>query len=235
MKEQIEILVNLQNIESAASVLTAELDMVPQKLEALDAELKAYEKGIENESVQLDTLKKEYREFEADIQMNLSQIKKSQDKLRSVKTNKEYQSSLKEIEDVENKSSLIEDEMIRCLEQMEVAEKVIASRKEEFIEFNDLIRNEIIFTEQKAAQNKKKLSELEIEREKVSLRVKPELVEKYTFVKNKVKGAAVAAVSGAICQGCNLNIPPQMYNDLQRSNTLNFCPHCQRIIYWKEM
>lgn len=235
MKEQIEILVNLQNIESAASVLTAELDMVPQKLEALDAELKAYEKGIENESVQLDTLKKEYREFEADIQMNLSQIKKSQDKLRSVKTNKEYQSSLKEIEDVENKNSLIEDEMIRCLEQMEVAEKVIASRKEEFIEFNDLIRNEIIFTEQKAAQNKKKLSELEIEREKVSLRVKPELVEKYTFVKNKVKGAAVAAVSGAICQGCNLNIPPQMYNDLQRSNTLNFCPHCQRIIYWKEM
>jgi len=235
MKEQIEILVNLQSIESAASVLTAELDMVPQKLEALDAKLRAYEKDIENESVQLDTLKKAYREFEADIQMNLSQTKKSQDKLRSVKTNKEYQSILKEIEDVENKNSLIEDEMIRCLEQMEVAEKVIASRKEEFVEFNDLIRNEIISTEQEAAQNKKKLSELEIEREKVSVRVKPELVEKYTFVKNKVKGAAIAAVSGAICQGCNLNIPPQMYNDLQRSNILNFCPHCQRIIYWKEM
>jgi len=235
MKEQIEILVNLQSIESAASVLTAELDMVPQKLEALDAKLRAYEKDIENESVQLDMLKKAYREFEADIQMNLSQIKKSQDKLRSVKTNKEYQSILKEIEDVENKNSLIEDEMIRCLEQMEVAEKVIASRKEEFVEFNDLIRNEIISTEQEAAQNKKKLSELEIEREKVSVRVKPELVEKYTFVKNKVKGAAIAAVSGAICQGCNLNIPPQMYNDLQRSNILNFCPHCQRIIYWKEM
>ncbi|MBW2219958.1 MAG: hypothetical protein JRF40_10785, partial [Deltaproteobacteria bacterium] len=123
----------------------------------------------------------------------------------------------------------------RCLEQMEAAEKVIASRKEEFVEFNDLIRNEIIFTEQKAAQNKKKLSELEIEREKVSLRVNPELVEKYTFVKNKVKGAAVAAVSGAICQGCNFNIPPQMYNDLPRSNILNFCPHCQRIIYWQVM
>ena len=58
MKEQIEILINLQKIESAASVLTADLDRVPQKLEVLDAKLKAYEKDIENESVQLDTPEK---------------------------------------------------------------------------------------------------------------------------------------------------------------------------------
>ena len=235
MKEQIETLVNLQDIESAASVLTAELEMVPQTLELLDAKLKAYEKDIEDESVHLDMLKKAYRDFEADIQMNLSQIKKSQEKQRSVKTNKEYQSILKEIEDVENKISLIEDEMIGCLEQMEAAEKVIASRKEEFLEFNDLIREEIISTEQTAAQNKKKLAELEIEIENVSVRINPELMEKYRFVKNKVKGAAVAAVSDANCQGCNLNIPPQVYNELRRSDTLNFCPHCQRIIYWKGM
>ena len=235
MKEQIEILINLQKIESAASVLTADLDRVPQKLEVLDAKLKAYEKDIENESVQLDTLKKKYREFEVDIQMNLSHIKKSQDKLRSVKTNKEYQSILKEIEDVENKNSLIEDEMIRCLDQMEAAEKASASIKEEFSEYDDLIRHEIISIEQKAAQNRKELAELEIEGEKVSARVNPDLMEKYIFVKNKVKGAAVTAVSDSICQGCNLNIPPQMYNDLRRSNTLNFCPHCQRIIYWMEM
>jgi len=235
MKEQIENLVNLQNIESAASVLTAELEMVPQTLELLDAKLKAYEKDIEDESVHLDTLKKAYRDFEADIQMNLSQIKKSQEKQRSVKTNKEYQSILKEIEDVENKISLIEDEMIGCLDQMEAAEEVIASRKEEFSEFNDLIRDEIISTEQTAAQNKKKLAELEIEIENVSGRIKPELMEKYRFVKNKVKGVAVSAVIDANCQGCNLNIPPQVYNDLRRSDILNFCPHCQRIIYWKEM
>ncbi|MEE9535799.1 MAG: C4-type zinc ribbon domain-containing protein, partial [Desulfobacterales bacterium] len=35
----------------------------------------------------------------------------------------------------------------------------------------------------------------------------------------------------AVCQGCNVNIPPQLYNELQRFDTLMFCPHCQRIIY----
>ncbi|MCD4805390.1 MAG: nucleotide-binding protein, partial [Desulfobacterales bacterium] len=29
--------------------------------------------------------------------------------------------------------------------------------------------------------------------------------------------------------------PPQMYNDLQRCDSLKFCPNCQRIIYyWKD-
>jgi uncharacterized protein len=31
-----------------------------------------------------------------------------------------------------------------------------------------------------------------------------------------------------------MNIPPQMYNELQRSDILMFCPHCQRIVYWRE-
>jgi uncharacterized protein len=41
-------------------------------------------------------------------------------------------------------------------------------------------------------------------------------------------------VSDAVCNGCNVNLPPQLYNELQRSDTLRYCPNCQRIIYWKE-
>jgi predicted nucleic acid-binding Zn-ribbon protein len=29
-----------------------------------------------------------------------------------------------------------------------------------------------------------------------------------------------------------MNIPPQMYNELHRFDSLKNCPHCQRIIYW---
>jgi predicted nucleic acid-binding Zn-ribbon protein len=36
----------------------------------------------------------------------------------------------------------------------------------------------------------------------------------------------------SICNGCNVNIPPQMYNELQRCKSVKLCPNCQRIIYW---
>jgi hypothetical protein len=44
---------------------------------------------------------------------------------------------------------------------------------------------------------------------------------------------AVAPVQQAICMGCHMNIPAQLFNELQRFDELRFCPHCHRIIYWK--
>ncbi len=42
---------------------------------------------------------------------------------------------------------------------------------------------------------------------------------------------AIAKVEDAVCEGCHMNIPPQMYNELQRFESLMYCPQCQRIIY----
>jgi predicted nucleic acid-binding Zn-ribbon protein len=46
-------------------------------------------------------------------------------------------------------------------------------------------------------------------------------------------GLAVVPVKDAVCHGCNVNLPPQLYNELFRCDSLRFCPNCQRIIYIK--
>ncbi len=47
--------------------------------------------------------------------------------------------------------------------------------------------------------------------------------------------AIVQGVTDAVCQGCHMNIPPQMYNELQREDSLKMCPSCERIIYWQRI
>ena len=49
--------------------------------------------------------------------MSFPKIAKSKEKLTSVKTNKEYQALLKEIDDLKNANSKIEDQMFEILEQ----------------------------------------------------------------------------------------------------------------------
>jgi predicted nucleic acid-binding Zn-ribbon protein len=44
---------------------------------------------------------------------------------------------------------------------------------------------------------------------------------------------AVVEVTGGICQGCYMNIPPQLWNEIIRSEKINLCPSCQRILYYK--
>jgi hypothetical protein len=34
------------------------------------------------------------------------------------------------------------------------------------------------------------------------------------------------------CQGCFVNVPPQMFIEVQKNNSLVRCPNCNRILYW---
>jgi len=54
------------------------------------------------------------------------------------------------------------------------------------------------------------------------------------MIKARRNGIAIVAVSRGICSGCHMNIPPQLYNELQRSEQILCCPNCNRILYWDE-
>lgn len=235
MKEQIKVLVKLQHIDTETVRIKSALNNVSKKLEDLDFSLKEIEQTIKDKESVLNELKKQYREYESDVKIYLSKNKKSQEKLRSVKTNKEYQSLLKEIEDIKSKNSLIEDKMIECLDRMDETEEIIAKNKDEYVQFADRIKNEKQNIEHEAGIDKKKLDELDMDRQNVSTVIDAQLLKKYLVIKEQNKGGlAVVPVKDAVCHGCNVNLPPQLYNELFRYDSLKLCPNCQRIIYLKE-
>jgi predicted nucleic acid-binding Zn-ribbon protein len=235
MKEQIKVLVKLQHLDTETVRIKSTLKDVSKKLENLDSSLKEIEQTIKDQESVLNELKKEYRDYESDVKMNLAKNKKSQERLRSVKTNKEYQSMLKEIEDVNSKNSSIEDKMIECLERMDETEEIIAKKKDEYLLFSDRIKSEKENIEREAGINKKKLDELDMDRKNVSGLIDSQLFKKYLVIREQQQGGlAVVPVKDAVCHGCNVNLPPQLYNELFRYDSLKFCPNCHRVIYLKE-
>jgi predicted nucleic acid-binding Zn-ribbon protein len=234
MKEQIKVLVKLQHLDAESIRIKSTLNDVSKKLKHLDSSLEEIEETIKDKESVLDELKKQYRDYESDVKLNLAKINKSQEKLRSVKTNKEYQSLLKEIEDVKSKNSLIEDKMIECLDRIDEAEKIIATKKDEYLQFSGRIKSEKQSIEHEAEIDKKKLDELDMDRKNVSGLIDSQLFKKYIVIKEQQEGLAVVPVKDAVCHGCNVNLPPQLYNELFRYDSLKFCPNCHRIIYLKE-
>ena len=231
----INVLVKLQYLDTEAERIKSTLNDVSKKLENLDLSLTEIEQTIKNQESVLSELKKEYRDYESDVKINLGKIKKSQEKLRSVKTNKEYQSLLKEIEDVNSKNSLIEDKMIECLDRIDETEDIIEKRKEDYLQLSDHINSEKLNIEHEAVIDKKKLDELDMDRKNISGLIDSQLFKTYLVIKEQQRGGlAVVPVKDAVCHGCNVNLPPQLYNELFRYKSLKFCPNCQRIIYLKE-
>ncbi|MCK4984273.1 MAG: hypothetical protein KAS40_02080, partial [Desulfobacterales bacterium] len=140
--EQIASLVKLQKIEIEISVLKAKLSTVDHRIEILDNKLLDFKQTIEDQKSLIHELNQKYRTYESDVQLHLDRIKKSEAKLSAVKTNKEYQSSLKEIDDLKDMSSKNEDDMIEFLDRIEETENVLKGKVAEFSELEEEMKTE---------------------------------------------------------------------------------------------
>jgi predicted nucleic acid-binding Zn-ribbon protein len=233
VKEQIDIFVALQDIETQRSKIKIDLDNTSKKIIAIDSELIEFEKKMKEDELFINELNKEYRSYESDLETNQAHLRKSQEKLENVKNNKEYQSILKEMDDIKFKNSQIEDKMIECLNNIEEAENKIGSIRIEYSRISEKNKNEKEDIYKQIEQREKRLEELQKEWESISQSTESDLMNHYIELKGKIKGSVIASVKDAVCDGCHMNIPPQMYNELQRFDSLKYCPFCHRIIYWK--
>jgi predicted nucleic acid-binding Zn-ribbon protein len=207
MKEQIYQLVKLQKIETETGNIRTGLNQVSKKLETLDGELREFKQTLEDQEAFVDELKKKYRDYETEAQINVSRMAKTKEKLVSVKSNREYQALLKELEDGEAKHSEVEDQMLECLDRLDEIEKAIAEKKEDRLELSERIKSEKEKINRETQLQQTKLADLDADREGICGTIKPNLLEKYNHIKTLYSGGLVMVpVKNAVCQGCNMNI-----------------------------
>jgi hypothetical protein len=233
IQEQISILVEVQAVDEEILQADRQIAALDDEAVSLEQEVAARETLVTSEKKDLEDLKKSYREREAEFKLNTDLIDKSNVKLRAVKTNKEYQSILKAIEDIQKKNSDLEDRMITLLDEIETVEAAIREKETQLAAFIQSSREKKETIAASVRREQETVESLNRKKAQISAKADPQVITILDEVKKKVRGMAVAPVQQEICMGCHMNIPPQLFNELQRFDELRFCPHCQRIIYWK--
>lgn len=230
---QFEMLISLQNIEFNKIEVQKTLDAVAAKVAHLEDELKAFAEEVAKEKQVLQASKTLYDELDEQIQTNDTLVTKIEEKRRSVKTEREYQSLIKEEEQLRARKSQIEDEMLACMDQMETTTQTIATKETELAQIKEQVESDIQVVKQEATASETQHADLSREWEQMASDVDVRLLDKFVKVKSQTAdGRALAPAKNAICMACHMNIPPQMYNELQRFDSLKLCPFCFRILYW---
>ncbi len=233
LRDQLALLIELQKMESDAGRITARKRDLPVQMGELETKFTEFSAVVETEREQLEALRKRRKEKDNQLRTGQETLKRTRERLLEVKTNKEYQSILKEIETLETKNSHMEDEIISLLDELDVFEKGIKAKEA------DLDAQRHCYEEDKAKMEKEINSiaeELDICARKcgeIRKKIPAELLRKYEQIKNAARGVAVVSVWKEVCGGCHMSIPPQLYNELQKSNVLITCPNCSRIVYWE--
>jgi len=227
------ILIRLQKTESAVAGISAKKKDLPVRMSTLEQEFKTFCAVVEKEREQLEALRKSRRDKDTHLQKGQELLKRSRERLFEVKTNKEYQSILKEIENLEEKNSRMEDEIISLLEELDHFEKSIQEKEEELqarrLRYDEEKKNmeaELRALEEELDVCVRKIADLKKD-------IPADVLRKYEQIKSIGRGVAVASVWKEVCDGCHMSIPPQLYNQLQKSTALITCPNCNRIIYWE--
>lgn len=234
IQEQITILVALQGVEFEILRTEKQIFALNGEASSLGQAAAEHETQVAAEKEALDGLKQTYRELESESKDNSAKIEKSNEKLRAVKTNKEYQSILKEIEEIQKKNSGVEDRMIELLDQLESQEAAVKQKETQLAQFVQTCNEKKIKIADRIDQQAQAVEQLQEKQAQIRTSADPRILTILDDVKTKVRGMAVVPVEQAICMGCHMNIPPQLYNELLRYDEVRFCPHCNRIIYWKE-
>ena len=232
MQETLQLLIELQVIERKVQALTEQKARAPMQIAALEEEEKQAEATLGEKQQMLESVWKRHRELEREVEDFEGRKAASKQKLIEVKSNKAYQATLKEIDDIEGLVRGREDQIIERMEKAESLEKEIKEQKRLLTEARERLQREGAQLVKEAKQADKLIVSLEKQKEQLKPRIPADLLKKYQFIRANRGGVALAPVNSATCQVCHMNLPPQIVIDLQRNEQMMYCPNCQRIIYW---
>ena len=235
MKEKLLLLIKLQDCDSQLVKLSAKKKILPENIEKLDKEFNLFKEGIEKNKIKYDELKSRHTENENKIKKVNEGIVKTKERMLEVKNNKEYQAMLKEIEIAESSRGEIETQIISLLDELDKL-SVLVKKDEEILKQSRSKYEQ----EKKAMEDDLNAVDTDVanwEQKRIDLQrdVPDELLVRYERIKKRNKGIGVTSVWKSVCNGCHMNIPPQLYNELQRSDDLLSCPNCNRIMYFQDM
>ncbi|MBN1913410.1 MAG: hypothetical protein JW788_03310 [Candidatus Omnitrophica bacterium] len=234
LKQQINCLVRLQKIDSEIFILKDEKEAKPKEIEVLDAAFEEKKNGLaEAEKKYLD-LQKQKKEKETDLLAKEESIKKLQSQLYTLKTNKDYQAMLTQIEGVKADVSMVEDTILGLIEETEKAKAGIEEEKKKLQEEEKALNARKKEVQDKVKEIDEHIAQLESRRNQVIPGLEDKIVNQYERILNNRDGLAIVAVKNNSCCGCNMFVPPQVINLIKMYERIITCEVCNRMLYIEE-
>ena len=234
MRDQLRRLEELQQHDARIQELENALKAIPAKLATTQADLARVEAMLNSERSALGETERYYAEQKGLLGDDEQQVSSAKHKLSQAKNSKEYMAAQREIEQRRESVAGREGEISKLVEAVDAKKKLLADRAADVQTLKDSIQKDSDAARARMAELEGKIAALRGERDALAAGVKPEMLKRYSTIRMR-RGLAVVSVRNGTCQGCNMNIPPQLYNTLQRGQTIETCPSCHRIIYWEDL
>ena len=232
MDVDFENLINLQRLETEIRRLSVLLDDIPTQIAEIDQTINDSSQIVEKAKENFALNQKKRKGLEDEVNDIKEKISKYKIQLNEVKTNREYTSLLKEIEEAQQKIDQLEEEIISLMLSSDDIEKEIKESIEKHRQEEARLSEEKVTINQKKQELEKEVKELTQEKEKLLSKIPPSQSKLYNDLLRNKNGIALSPVKDEFCSMCHMRVRPQVLNELRLEKEIIFCENCGRILYW---
>ncbi len=180
-----------------------------------------------------DTLEAQRRELEARIEDEEVKMKDRRMRLNRVRNEKELQALRREIEVGKEANQLAEEELLRIFESLDGLNATAKEAEDTLRKLEAEGAETVVAREARMRGLRTELESERAARNGMAATLDRTLRQKYEQIFERRGGTAVVEVRNGTCLGSHMHLPPQFFNELQRTREVRLCPSCHRILYWR--
>ncbi len=234
MNDHLTLLIQLQDIDAKIRARRSEQQHIPVRIAELETRNRTNQAELEKAREALEAAQKAKRDRDLALEEGGQKVEKLKAKSTEIKTNKEYQAILKEIETAEQENKAIEDEILKLMEKIDAAANEIKAAEKRAAEETASIQEDRKKLEEDMAAAETALKAEEHLRNELTPRIERSILAQYERLLVPTNGRVIVEARNESCTGCFMSIPPQLFVNVKRNENINFCPNCHRILYYKD-
>ena len=234
IREQIKYLVDLQTIDAEIYRFKKELKEKPVMIEELKKRFEDKQGRLQALEAQLKAVQVARKGLELEVQTKDADITKANGQLMALKTNKEYQAKLSEIENIKADKSLIEEKIILSYDESDAISRDIEKEKKVLTEEE----NRYLSEKKKAGEDtlviQEQVKTLENKRNQIIPSIDKANLSRYERILVNKEGLAMVPIKMNACGGCFMGVPAQVINEIKMHDKLITCEMCSRLLFLED-
>lgn len=231
LKQSIQFLLKLQEIDGKLFKLKEEMEKPAGDFLALKQQQADAAAAVSLAERQFRQIDRERRALELKFLTLQEDSRKAESRRKEVRNTKEEFASDREVETLQKKiqetKSLFDERAAATEEKSKSLEMKQADLSKIDAEFKQKTEER----NARVAELQGEWKTLEDNRNEFISKVHEDVFSMYERVQKLRRGTGVAVVSGRVCGGCFVSLPPQMVSQLQRLEEVFTCPSCSRILF----
>lgn len=228
--EQITRLKELLSVSAELREMEKTLRKYPEELSVFKGEIQSTQETLAEKTLAAEEADKSKSALEQELADKKIYIQKAEGRLLNIKTHREYEALQKELTEAKRQCIEIEDKTLALMETLETLKMDRAELKRDLEEKTEKYAPKMEALERTMNELENKAAPYRERRDSIVGGLTPEVRLIYTKISRKTHDF-LAVARGEMCTNCNMNIPPQMFNDVLTGARVIQCPSCAKILH----